>query len=277
MDGSVIKTDKASSQSEIIIPTDFENDYDTDAIFLNDNFLYRLHENVIYRYDLKDLSEEKLIAFDEITGGLTHSAYWGFSGGIYVYNGAIYVNMDMDIYQIDIKNKCLNLIAELNDAPPCFKDNYLYFTDHTNHFALYRYNLDTNQTERVRGEEYDMELEKQYPFVTYYNPFIFKDDIYYMKCILESEDSDRIYELYKYCGDEKDVLIYNDSFIATAFSDEKHIFIQNYDHILILNDNYSITETIQIPKKCYEICTAVDNHLYFEYTNEKNYLGVIDY
>lgn len=123
----------------------------TDGTYL---YYYKLNDKHFYKYDMTANTETDLMS-SFVPPQTTLSGF----ANVYEYNGELYYTAPTDggcLYKYNPETKAKSKIVAASVAGAWYNDNYLYYSTYIlTNYALWRTNLDTNETVKISSDRID--------------------------------------------------------------------------------------------------------------------------
>jgi hypothetical protein len=197
----IVRIDKESYKKKVLKKLKLSEDYTEAGLCLLGDRLYFVHEDCTYRCDFNGENMERILTGKDLEEEA--KSEWVLNGGLYVYKNQIYLYVRSDyIMRLDPDTKKLKTIIHDEDMlrPYCFYQNSLYYI-RCGSTEICRVNLDTLNTERVRGKAYSEYVGDKIRF----DAVMAVDDQLYYTFTRNDKDT----KLYLYSEDGQDVETYN--------------------------------------------------------------------
>jgi hypothetical protein len=196
----IVRVDKKSCEKKVLKKLKSSDYYEGGLCLLGDR-LYFVHENCTYRCDFNGENMERILTGKDIE----EAAKWdeATNYGLYVYKNQMYLYISSNhIMKLDPDTKKLKTIMDDEDMliPCCFYQNSLYYI-RCGSTEICRVDLDTLNTERVRGKAYSEYVGDKIRF----DAVMAVDDQLYYTFTRNHKDT----KLYLYSEDGQDVETYN--------------------------------------------------------------------
>lgn len=201
-DGTIMRFDKEKRQKKQVIRIERQEDL-CSSLEITDDKLYYLTENVLYQSDFDGRDRKVICSGKNIKNPPYDCVSWIYA--VHIENNDIYLMLQGNVIgRLDKEKKEINVITTTEDvnSESCFYKGALFYRNKYG-FTIYRQDLQTLQTQVVRGQELsqkDSEISERCRQI-----FMIGDQLYYT-CDQEGEKA----KLYQYSENGKDKVKFED-------------------------------------------------------------------
>lgn len=201
-DGTIMRFDKEKRQKKQVIRIERQEDL-CSSLEITDDKLYYLTENVLYQSDFDGRDRKVICSGKNIKNPPYDCVSWIYA--VHIENNDIYLMLQGNVIgRLDKDKKEINVITTTEDvnSESCFYKGALFYRNKYG-FTIYRQDLQTLQTQVVRGQELsqkDSEISERCRQI-----FMIGDQLYYT-CDQEGEKA----KLYQYSENGKDKVKFED-------------------------------------------------------------------
>lgn len=259
-------------------------------------YYYKLNDKHFYRYNLTSNTETDLMA----TFTPPKATLGGYAN-MYAYNGELYYTDPTDggcLYKYNPTTKSKSKVVADNVAGAWYSDNYLYYSTYLlTNYALWRTNLDTNETTKISSDRldhltFDGDTVYCIKVGSVYNNHIYKmnkdgtgltevygKDNLWVADFIKSGDyiyyarNPKLYaeRLSRYSISENETVVLNDNIKAKAFTiDGDKIYVAGADDKLYVMNIDGTSESVIASKVTVNDLIVKDGKLYYSSTNASN-------